>query len=115
MTSYTIILLLVLGVAGCKSTETSAPANPNSSTAATPSPAAIGNPATLNSSNSTPAAKARIDVCNLLTSDDLKGVQGEFYKEAPRSDRQDRDLDARAEDLEEALVSDARPNGYSRG
>ena len=33
--------------------------------------------------------KSKIDVCNLLTSDDLKEVQGESYKEAQRSDRLD--------------------------
>jgi hypothetical protein len=31
-------------------------------------------------------------VCALLTSDDLKGVQGEAYKDAQRSDRQDGDF-----------------------
>lgn len=92
MKSYTIVLLLVIVGAGCKSTETSAPANPNSATAATPTPAAIGNPATSTTTNSAPAVKAKVDVCNLLTSDDLKGVQGEAYKEAQRSDRQDGDF-----------------------
>jgi hypothetical protein len=33
--------------------------------------------------------KAKVDVCGLLTSDDLKGVQGEALKEAQRSDRRD--------------------------
>jgi hypothetical protein len=33
--------------------------------------------------------KAKIDVCALLTSDDLKSVQGEAPKEAQRSDRRD--------------------------
>jgi len=33
--------------------------------------------------------KSKIDVCNLLTSDDLKEVQGESFKEAQRSDRLD--------------------------
>ncbi|HSQ23086.1 MAG TPA: hypothetical protein VLN44_01680 [Pyrinomonadaceae bacterium] len=91
MKSYTIVLLLVIAVAGCKSAGNSAPANPNSSTASTPTPAAIGNPATSTTTNSPPAAKAKVDVCNLLTSDDLKSVQGEAYKEAQRSDRQDGD------------------------
>jgi len=36
--------------------------------------------------------KAKVDVCALLTSDDLKGVQGEAVKEAQRSDRQDGDF-----------------------
>ncbi|HYX29424.1 MAG TPA: hypothetical protein VE863_12740 [Pyrinomonadaceae bacterium] len=36
--------------------------------------------------------KSKIDVCNLLTTDDLKAVQGEAFKEAQRSDRVDGDL-----------------------
>lgn len=35
------------------------------------------------------AVKSKIDVCSLLTSDDLKAVQGEAYQEAQRSDRLD--------------------------
>ena len=92
MKLHTIVLMLVILGAGCKSTETSAPANPNSATASTPTPAVVGNPATPTTANATPAAKAKVDVCNLLTSDDLKGVQGEAYKEAQRSDRQDGDF-----------------------
>jgi hypothetical protein len=91
MKSYTIVLLLMIVSAGCKSTENSTPANPNSATASTPTPAAAGNPATA-TTNSAPAVKSKVDVCNLLTSDDLKGVQGEAYKEAQRSDRQDGDF-----------------------
>jgi hypothetical protein len=37
----------------------------------------------------TSAVKARVDVCTLLTADDLKNVQGEKFKEAQRSDRRD--------------------------
>jgi len=36
--------------------------------------------------------KSKVDVCNLLTSDDLKAVQGEAYKDAQRSDRVDGDF-----------------------
>jgi len=36
--------------------------------------------------------KAKVDVCALLTSDDLKSVQGEAVKEAQRSDRRDGDF-----------------------
>lgn len=92
MKTYTIVLLLVICGAGCKSTETSAPANPNSATASTPTPGVIGNPANATTANSTPATKAKVDVCNLLTTDDLKSVQGEAYHEAQRSDRQDGDF-----------------------
>jgi hypothetical protein len=36
--------------------------------------------------------KAKVDVCALLTSDDLKSVQGEAMTEAQRSDRRDGDF-----------------------
>jgi len=36
--------------------------------------------------------QSEIDACGLLSSDDLKSVQGESYKEAQRSDREDRGL-----------------------
>ena len=36
--------------------------------------------------------KSKVDVCNLLTSDDLKAVQGEAFKDASRSDRLDGDF-----------------------
>ena len=36
--------------------------------------------------------KLKMDVCGLLTSDDLKAVQGEAYKDAQRSDRLDGDF-----------------------
>jgi len=91
MKSYGVIFLLMIFVAGCKSTENSAPPNPNSGTASSPSPAAVGNPA----ASSTPAAsavKSEIDACNLLSGDDLRSIQGEAYKEAQRSDREDRGL-----------------------
>ena len=90
MKPHTIALLLLVVVAGCKSTENAPPANPVSTTASTPTPAATENPP--GSSNSTPAVKAKVDVCGLLSSDDLRGVQGEAYKEAQRSDREDGDF-----------------------
>lgn len=88
MKIYALILLLLV-FAGCKSTENPAPANP--STVSTASPAAPGNPPA-STANPAPAVKAKVDVCNLLTSDDLKQVQGEAYKDAQRSDRQDGDF-----------------------
>lgn len=91
MKSYAIGFLLLIVFAGCKSAENSAPANPNSTTAATPTPAAIGNPGT-SPNSSAPAVKSKVDICNLLTSEELKSVQGEAYKEAQRSDRQDGDF-----------------------
>jgi hypothetical protein len=91
MKSHIICFLLVVVFAGCKSTENSAPANPSSGTASTPTPFATGNP-TSPTTNSAPAVKSTVDVCNLLTSDELKSAQGEAYKEAQRSDRQDGDF-----------------------
>src|SRR4051812_16279526 len=88
MKSYAVVLLLLV-FAGCKSSEGPAVVNP--ATTATASPAAPGNPAPA-TTNSAPAVKAKVDVCNLLTSNDLKQVQGEAYKEAQRSDRQDGDF-----------------------
>src|SRR6266576_2691142 len=52
-------------------------------------PAAANSPA---ARASAPAVKSKIDVCNLLNSDDLKALQGEAYKEAQRSDRLDGDF-----------------------
>ena len=86
MKSYIIVFLVVIVVGGCKSTENSAPAKPNSVT--TPTPAAVGNPAA-SSTNSASPVKSEIDSCNLLSSDDLRSIQGEAYKEAQRSDRED--------------------------
>lgn len=40
----------------------------------------------------TAAVKSRIDVCNLVTGDDLKTVQGEAYNDVQRSDRLDGDF-----------------------
>ncbi len=58
-------------------------------TPASASPGATANPATSPATPNTAALKAKIDTCNLLTSADLKEVQGEAVKEAQRSDRQD--------------------------
>jgi len=85
--SYLIIFLFVMVVGGCNS----APANPNSGTASTPTPAVVGNtPAS--STTSAPPVKSEIDACSLLSSDDLKRIQGEAYREAQRSDREDEGL-----------------------
>jgi len=86
-----LIFGLLLVTASCKSTDTSPTANVPGTTASSPavttSPAATSSPAPAASS-----AKAKVDVCALLTSDDLKSVQGEAVKEAQRSDRQDGDF-----------------------
>jgi hypothetical protein len=84
---YAIIFGVLLITTGCRSTDTSTPANvspPGSS------PAAMTSPGTTSpAAPATSAVKAKVDICALLTSDDLKNVQGEAPKEAQRSDRRD--------------------------
>jgi hypothetical protein len=65
-----IFLVLALSLTGCRSSQTT--------TTVTPSPRPTS-----------ATVKSKIDVCNLLTSDDLKEQQGEAYTEAQRSDRLD--------------------------
>jgi len=77
---------LFLVTNGCSSTDTNAPANTNPGS----SPATMTSPATtVPAAPASSAVKAKVDVCALLTSDDLKSVQGEALKEAQRSDRRD--------------------------
>ena len=67
-----IFLLFAMALTGCRSVRPTT------------------NPVVASSPVATPATvKSKIDVCDLLTSDDLKEVQGEPYKEAQRSDRLD--------------------------
>src|SRR6185369_3104203 len=66
------LLLGALSLAGCRSPES----NHNATVPASPSPAA-----------SAAEVKSKIDVCNLLSSDDVKEVQSESYTDAQRSDR----------------------------
>jgi len=85
---YAIIFGLLLITTGCRSTDTSAPANAGSTPAS--NPAAMTSPGTTSpAAPATSAVKAKVDVCALLTGDDLKSVQGEAPKEAQRSDRRD--------------------------
>jgi hypothetical protein len=86
--AYAIIIGFFLITAGCSSTDTNPPGN--AGTAPASNPATMATPAA--TSPAGPAAstvKAKVDVCGLLTSDDLKTVQGEPLKEAQRSDRRD--------------------------
>jgi hypothetical protein len=79
--SWLFIVSLFLIGSGCGSTNSTAPVNSGNASAA---------PAVTTSSPAGPAAtavKSRVDICALLTSDDLKGVQGEPLKEARRSDQ----------------------------
>jgi hypothetical protein len=77
---YTTIFGVLL-VAACRSNESSSPANQNSATVNTPTPRPVAS-----------QVHAKIDACILLTTEDLKGVQGEAYKDAQRSDRVDGDF-----------------------
>ena len=88
MKFYALGLLLLIFITACKSSESSPPANVSSPGTATP--ATAGSPTTSAPANT--AVKAKVDVCNLLTSDELKGVQGEAFNRALRSDRQDGDF-----------------------
>lgn len=83
-----IIFGLIMIAASCKSSDTSGPASSGSN----PAPS---NPAIASSPAASPAAgspatavKSKIDSCKLLTSDELKQVQGEPLKEALKSDRE---------------------------
>src|SRR5881394_4238971 len=69
-----VSLLGTLCLTGCLSGETNKKVTAPASPSPRPSAAAI---------------KSKVDVCNLLTSDDLKDVQGEAYQDAQRSDRVD--------------------------
>src|SRR5437667_4328288 len=85
--SYAVLFGLVLIAAGCKSSDNSASQNPGSSPATRSAP--VSSPAASPASNlpAAVAVKSKIDSCKLLTSDELKQVQGEPWKEALRSDR----------------------------
>jgi hypothetical protein len=88
---FGILIFGLFVTTGCKSTDSSAPANVPSTTAS--GPAAMTSPAvTSPASPTTSIVKAKVDACALLTSDDIKGVQGEAVKEAQRSDRRDGDF-----------------------
>lgn len=86
---YIVALLLPLFATACKSNESSAPA---SSAPPTGAPATAASPATPSAPANAPVVLAKLDICNLLTSDELKSVQGEAFKVAQRSDRQDGDF-----------------------
>ena len=78
-----ILMVAVLSATSCRQTHRGYGPGGNSS----------GSPTTANSTASrSSVVKSKIDVCNLLTSDDLKSLQGEAYQEAQRSDRLDGDF-----------------------
>jgi hypothetical protein len=90
MKFYTVAFLLLIFGAACRSNESPPPANAGPPAASTP--ATTASPAVSSATNSASPVKSKVDVCNLLTSDELKAVQGEVLKEAQRSDRQDGDF-----------------------
>lgn len=83
-----VIVLCLLFFASCNSKDTgsntNAPANPAANSAA--------NSSTSPAANNLAAVKSKIDPCSLLTSDEIKAVQGEAFANAMRSDRQDGDF-----------------------
>ncbi len=84
---YLMVLSLLVIMAGCKSSD--APSPPSTVVPASASPANAVSPGAPAVAPATPTVKAKVDVCQLLTGDDLKAVQGESLKEAQRSDRQE--------------------------
>jgi hypothetical protein len=86
MFRVSVIIFTLLLLAGCQSADST---QVNTHASATSGLAKNSAAAML---PSTAAAKSKIDVCGLLSSDELKSVQGEAYQEAQRSDRQDGDL-----------------------
>jgi hypothetical protein len=86
-----LIFGFFLVTTGCKSSDSNAPANVPGTSASSPPVMASPGP-TSPSGPTTSTVKAKVDVCALLTSDDLKAVQGEALKEAQRSDRRDGDF-----------------------
>ena len=83
-----VIVLCLLFLASCNSKEpgspTNAPANSTSNSAANSSTSPVA--------NNPAAVKSKVDPCSLLTSDEIKAVQGEAFANAMRSDRQDGDF-----------------------
>ena len=78
------LVVVVLLIAGCKSTDTTTTGN--NAPARGP-----GTAPTAPAANAS-AVKSRVDVCALLTSDELKSVQNESFANAMRSDRADGDF-----------------------
>jgi len=81
-----IITIAFLLFTGCASKDSNSPESN------TPGSSTTGASPSTNSSSSPQTVKSKIDACSLLTSDDIKSVQGEAYKDAQRSDRQDGDF-----------------------
>ncbi len=78
------IVLSLLVFASCSSKESSSTTNSATSNSAANS---SSSPAVSNAN-----VKSKVDPCSLLTSDEIKAVQGEAFANAMRSDRQDGDF-----------------------
>lgn len=85
---YAVAFSLLVLMAGCTSSDTPAPAN-SSPAPASASPANMLSPGSSPASPPTSNVKAKLDTCQLLSSADLKDVQGEVPTETKRSDRED--------------------------
>jgi hypothetical protein len=83
---FLIVFSLLVMMTGCKSSD-APPPSPGAPASA--SPASAVSPGAPAVAPATPTVKAKVDVCQLLTGDDLKAVQGESPREAQRSDRQE--------------------------
>jgi Protein of unknown function (DUF3558) len=79
-----VIVLCLIFLASCNSKETGSTTSSTSNSAA--------NSSTSPAANNTTAVKSKVDPCSLLTSDEIKAVQGEAFANAMRSDRQDGDF-----------------------
>ena len=84
MNARLAFIVLCLLFASCSSKD-------NGSTNSAPANTAA-NSATSPSATTAPTAKSKVDPCSLLTSDEIKAVQGEAFANAMRSDRQDGDF-----------------------
>ena len=85
----TLLISAVVFFNGCSKSSDQPATGPTVSTAsATPNaPTTSTSPTATTEANSTAAAKPKFDACTLLTSDEIKAVQGEAVKETKASDR----------------------------
>ena len=81
---YTLIIvlsLMLMGAYGCKSTQNQSPAAGTPVAAQSATPATSTTPVTSTSTTTSPVkAPGAVDACTLLTSDEIKAVQGEDLK-----------------------------------
>jgi hypothetical protein len=93
---YTLIFvsgLMLLSAYGCKSTQTQPPAAGTPAAAESATPSTSSTPVTAASPTSLPAkAPGSPDACTLLTSDEIKAVQGEALKTTKASQQAGHDF-----------------------